>query len=98
MDSSIVQIPCDVRIPRLGRADLVCREGSRPGQSLYWLQALEAKLDMELERTGRAKRASMADPATNFEATWTAAKASGASKFLYTTLRVKSDGLREASS
>lgn len=67
-------------------------------QSPLLATALEAKLGMELERTSRAIRSRAADPATNFEATWNAARGSGATRFLYTTLQVKSDGWREATS
>ncbi len=109
---SLHKLAVQARMDSLHRADSLRRADSLALAERTWFvakvrdqsqspllaQALEAKLGMELERTGRAKRASMADPATNFEATWTAAKASGASKFLYTTLQVKSDGLREASS
>lgn len=67
-------------------------------QSPGLAQALEAKLGMELERTGRAQRSSAVDPSTNFETTWNAAKASGAGWLLYTTLQAKADGYREANS
>ena len=65
-------------------------------QSAGFTVQLQERLALELRRSGRVRLASALDTNSTFDGTWKAARASGASKMLYTAIYGGPEGSRNA--